>query len=452
MAKATAITTTVSELPGSRVSIAAQVAPAEVARAVEAAARALGRNLKLAGFRKGKIPAAVIIQRLGREAVLDEAVRERIGRWYVQALAEAGVAAVGDPRIELDDLPAEGEPLRFSLEIGVVPTAKLGTWRGLEVQRREPLASEDVVERQIEEARERLARLESVDRAAAVGDFVVVDYAGSIDGVPIEGGEARGALIEIGAGRLVPGFEDGLVGASGGEEREIAVRFPDDYPAHELAGRGVVFAVSVSEVREKLLPELDDDFATDAAGFATLDEMREDARTRLLEADTRAVEREFREAALDAAVEKATIDVPEELIDARARETWERTLHSLEHRGMSKEAFLQISGKSEEEVIAEAHPDAEQSLRREAVIAAIVKDAAIEPTDADLIAALEEGMPAEDAGGKRDDPAELLERLRKADRLDDLRADVAADQALSAIVAAAKPVAAAPEQVASTAA
>ena len=440
------VQTTVTELPDSRVRVEVVVGAKEVAAAMDAAARSLGQNLKLPGFRKGKIPAPVVIQRFGRDAVLDDAVRERLGRWYAQAIGEAAIAAIGEPDISLGDLPADGEPLQFAFEIGVRPPATLGTWRGLEVARREPAVRDEDIDRQIEEARERLARLEAVDRAAVQGDFVVIDYSGSIAGEPIDGGQARGQLIELGGGRLVPGFEDGLLGASAGEQRTVAVTFPAEYQVGELAGRDAVFEITVNEVREKLLPELNDDFATDAAGFDTLEEMREELRSGLLEADERVVEREYRGAVLDAAVAAATISVPDALVDARAQETWERTLHSLEHRGLSKEAVLGLAGKTEEEVLAESRPDAEQSLRREAVLTAIIAAEGIESSDEELIAALVEGTSPEQRPATPAAEAKLLERLRKAGRLTELREDIAGDKALELLVASAKPIA--PERAA----
>jgi trigger factor len=432
-----AIATTVTELPESRARVEVEVSPREVASAVDQAARDLGKNLRLPGFRKGKIPTAVLIQRLGRDAVVDDAVRDRLSRWYTRAIGESGIAPVGDPDITLGELPGEGEPFGFSFEIGVRPTAKLGTWRGLEVARREPTVADADIERQLEEARERLARLEAVERPAANGDFVVIDYIGSIEGEPIEGGQARGQLVELGSGRLVPGFEEGLLGAQAGEERHLAVEFPADYEVTALAGRPANFIVTVNEVREKQLPELSDEFALDAAGLETLEELREEIRGGLLTADERAVEREFRGAVLDAAVAQSTVNVPDALIDARNHETWERTLHSLEHRGLTKENFLGIAGKSEEEILAEARPDAEQALRREAVLAAIIEQEAIEPTDEELIATLLERLAPEQRPSNPAEQAKLLERLRKAGRLGDLREDVAADRALEQLVAAA---------------
>ena len=434
------VKTTVTELPDSRVRVAVEVTPREVAAATDAAAREAGRNVRLPGFRKGKIPAAVIIQRLGREALVDEAVHDRISRWYVQAIGDSGIAPVGEPDISLGELPAEGEPYSFSFEIGVRPVATLGEWRGLEVGRRAPRVDEADVERQLEEARERLARLEPVERKAKRGDFVAIDYTGTIDGEPIEGGEGRGQLLELGSGRLVPGFEEGLIGASAGEQRTVAVTFPSDYEPSSLAGQAASFEVTVNEVSEKRLPELDDDFANDAAGLDTLDELREEIRSGLLAADEGAVEREFRGAVLDAAVAAATVNVPDSLIDARNRETWERTLHSLSHRGLSKDAFLKLAGKSEDEVLAEARPDSEQALRREAVLAAIISAEGIEPTDEELIQTIVDGLPPEQRPTRDAERSKLIERLRKAGRLGELREDLAAERAFDQLVEAAKPI------------
>jgi trigger factor len=381
-----------------------------------------------------------VIRRVGRDAVLDEAVRDSLSRWYVDAIDAAGIAPVGEPRLQLGELPPEGQALSFSIEVGVRPTAALGEYKGLEVGRREPHADPAEVERQLEELRERLARLETVERPAARGDFVVIDYVASRDGQPIPEGEGRDQLVELGSGRLLEGLEEGLTGAGAGDQRELEVSFPDDYANDDLAGQHAAFAVTVKEVKEKRLPELDDDFASDAAGFDTLDELRDDIRTRLLELDARRAEQEFREAALDAAVAQAQVDIPAALIDARAREAWERTLHSLSHQGISKDAYLRIAGKSEEQILAEARPDAERSLKREAVLAAVIDAEAIEPGEDELLAALQSAA-SDDGSQRQQTPQELLAAVRKAGRLDELREDVAARAALDLIAREAKPIA-----------
>jgi len=434
----TAVTTTVTELPESRVSVSVEVAAEEIQRSLESQARKLGREMKVPGFRTGKIPPAVVIQRIGREPILDEAVRGRLTDWYMKAVDESGIAPVGDPDVDLDfkKLPNEGKPLTFSFEVGVRPSATLGTYRGLEVARREAAADPEDVDAQIDEMRERMARLEVVDRPAANGDFVILDFVGTIDGEPFEGGEGRDQLVEVGAGRLIPGFEEGLVGVAAGEQKTVDATFPDDYAAKHVAGQPAQFEFAVKEVKHKDLPALDDDFASDAAGYDSIDELRESIAKELLEHDATRVEAEFRAGALDAAVNEATVDVPDVLVTARAQELLDRMLHSLGHQGISKEAYLQITGKTEATLIEESKPDAELALRREAVLAAVIEAEQIEPTEAQLLDALEEAATREQTSRQK-----LLDRLKQAGRVDMLVKEVAAEQAIDLVVTTAVPVA-----------
>jgi trigger factor len=428
-----AVKTTVTELPDSRVRVEAEVMPDEIERTVQRTAAAMGRDLRMPGFRKGKVPPPVVIQRMGREAIVDEAVRGQIGRWYLDAIDAAGIHPVGDPKLDLGDLPDRGQPLTFSIEIGVRPTAKLGTYKGVEVERREPAADDEAIQGELDALRERSARLETIDEPAGENDFIVMDYRGTLDGEAFAGGEARDQLIELGSGRLVPGFEEQLVGAKAGDERTVTITFPDDYGAEELKGREAEFAVTVNEVKRKELPALDDDFASDAAGFDTLDELREDIRTKLREADENRVEAEFREAVLDAVVNDATVEVPDALVEARASEMWERMIHSLGHQGISREAYLQMAGKSEEEILSEATPDAAQAIRREAVIAAVIEAEEIEPSDGDVLDALQASAAREGVA-----PEKLRDRLDKAGRLDEIKEDLAQRAAVSFLAENAK--------------
>ena len=430
---ASAVKTKVTELPESRVRVDAEVPAEEVKRSLQRTARQLGANLRIPGFRKGKVPPPVVIRRIGRETVLDETVRDAIGRWYVDAISAADIAPVGDPKLDLGDLPAEGQPLTFTIEIGVRPEAALGTYEGVEVGRREPTVDEAQVDAEVEQLRERAARLETADRAAQRGDFVVMDYEGRIGDEPFEGGAGRDQMVELGSGRLIPGFEDQLQGAAAGEEREVKVTFPADYQAEQLAGQEATFSVSVKEVREKVLPELGDDFALEQAGFDSLEELREDIRTKLREADERRVEQDFREAVVDAVVREADVEVPDALVEARARELWDRMLHTLSHQGIGKEAYLRIAGKSEEELLEEAKPDAEQALRREAVIAAIIEKEGIAPSDGDVLDALQSSAARESTT-----PEKLRDRLEQAGRLDELRDDLAQRMAVDWLVEQAK--------------
>ncbi len=437
-----AVKTTVTELGDSRVRLQVEVPAGEVEGRLERKARELGRELKLPGFRRGKVPAPLVIQRIGREAILEEAVRDTISSWYSEAIESAGVVPVGDPELDLGELPPQGQALEFTIEIGVLPTAELGPYRGLEVPRREPRVDEAQIDEEVEGVRERLARLETAERAAASGDYVVIDYLGSLaegeEGaerlVPFAGGEGRDQLVELGGGNLVPGFEEGLVGALAGETRTVTPTFPGDYGNSELAGRQASFEVTVKEVKVKELPALDDDLAVDA-GFDDLGELRDDLRARLLEVDEARVEGEFRQAALDAAVAGATVAVTPELVAARASEMWERMLHGLAHRGISREAYLQVTQRAESDVLAEMQPEADAALRREAVITAIVAAEGISPSEEELLEVLastaeREGLSAET----------LLADLRSAGRLEEVRDDLAARMAIDLVAEAATPI------------
>jgi trigger factor len=431
-----AVKTNVTELPESRVRVEAEVPADEVERSIEKTARALGRQLKIPGFRKGKVPPPVVVGRVGREAVLDEAVRGSLGSWYVDAIDAAGIEPVGDPEVDLGDLPEEGQPLTFSIEIGVRPQATLGDYKGLEVARREPAVDEEAVEAQVQELRERLARLETAeDHAAEAGDFAVVDFTGTVGDEPVEGGEARDELVEVGAGRLPDELDAALAGMKAGDEKQVDVAFPDDHPSEQVQGKTASFDVTVKEVKRKELPDLDDDFAGDAAGFDTLEELRADVRSKLEEAETKAIDTEFREAALDAVVDGAKIDVPEALVEARARELWEQLGSTLARQGISKEAYLRISGKTEDDLVQDAKPDADRALRREAVLAAVVEAEGIEPTEEELVEAL-----AHSAEHEKTTPEKLLVRLRDAGRLDPLKRDLAARRAVDVITESAKPI------------
>ncbi len=431
----TTLTTTVTELPESRVRVEAEVAPAEVERRIEQAARKLGNQLKIPGFRKGKVPPPVVIRRLGREYVLDEALRESLGAWYVDAIDASGIAPVGEPDINVGDLPDAGAPLAFSIEIGVRPHAKLGAYKGVQVERREASADDEAIDAEIERLRDRLATLETVERPAEVGDSVVMDYLGKLDGEPFPGGEGRDQLLELGSGRLIPGFEEQLVGAKAGDERLVEVSFPDDYGSEELAGKPATFDVTVSEVKTKRLPELDDDFASDAAGFDTLAELREDIATRLKDYEQQTIEREFERDVLDAVAGGAKIEIPHQLVHARAHEMVEETMSSLARQGISKEMYLQISGQNEEEMAHGAEEEAEKTLRREAVIAAVVEAEKIEPGDEDVLEALQPTAERE-----KTTPEKLRRRLEENGRLGRLRDELANRKAVEWLVEQAKPV------------
>jgi trigger factor len=428
--------TSVKELPDSRVRVEVDVDAADVDRRVKRAARGLGGELRIPGFRKGKVPPEVVIQRVGRGAVMEEALREALPEWYERALLESGVTPVGDPKLDVSALPDEGESLSFSIEVAVRPDAKLGEYRELEVGRAEVEVPEDAVASELERLREGFASLRPVERAGADGDFLLVDYRGEIDGEPFEGGEARDFLLELGAEGLLEGFNEALRGAEAGDEREVKVQFPDDYRPERLAGTEATFKVDVKEVREKQLPDLDDDFAAQASEFDTLDELREDLAAKIREALEERADDEFRQAAVDAAVAEATVEVPADVIEARATDMWERVERSLQGRGIAPETYLRMQNRSREDLIAEARPDAEQALKREAVLAAIADAEAIEVSDEELVESLRH--TAEEHEGTT--PEKLLEQLRSQGRDALLSEEMRLRKAADLVAESAKPI------------
>jgi trigger factor len=428
--------TTLKELPDSRVRVEVEVPAKDVERAASRAARAMAKEMRMPGFRQGKAPPSLVIQRLGFGPVLEEAIREALPEWYERALLETRVNPIGDPSIEMVATPdSEGEPLKFSFEVGVRPPAKLGEYKGLEVGRKEDEVPDDVVDREIERVREGFARLEPVERAAADGDSLLIDFEGLIDGTAFEGGKAEDYLLALGSNQLIEGFEEQLAGAKAGEDREVEVSFPGDYQAEHLSGKDAVFKVKVKEVREKILPELDDDFAADASEFETLEELRADIREKVGEALDSRAEEDFRVAAIDAAVDAATVEVPAELVTARATERWERVERQLASRGMDPNAYLQMQGKTRDELLEESKPDAERELKREAVVTAIAEAEGIEVSEEELVEALEHSAEHE-----RTTPQKLLERLRENGRDAMVVEDIKARKAIELVAESAKPI------------
>jgi trigger factor len=428
--------TTLKELPDSRVEVEAEVEAKDVERAANRTARAMARELRLPGFRKGKAPPNLVIQRMGFAAVLSEAIRDALPEWYEAALLDAGVTPIGDPDIDIVSTPEnEGEPLTFKFNVGVRPVAELGEYKGLEVGKAEKEVDEEVIDTEVDRIREGFASLEPVERASKEGDAVLIDFEGFVDDQPFQGGKADDYLLTLGSGQLIDNFEEQLTGANPGDEVEVNVTFPDDYQEEKLAGEDAVFKVKVKEVREKLLPGLDDDFASDASEFDTLEELRADIREKVGSALNSRAEEDFRIAAVDAAVENATVPIPDEIVTARATERWERMERQLAQQGMDPNMFLQMQGKTRDELIAESKPDAEKELAREAVVTAIAAAEAIEITDEEMVEALEHSAEHE-----RTTPEKLLERLRENGRDAVIREDLSAQKAIALVADAAKPI------------
>lgn len=427
--------TTVTELDGSRIKIDVEIPPDEVKESIDHVAGHLGAEMKVPGFREGKVPPEMVVQKLGRQAVLAQAIEHSLAGWYERALLDAEVSPVGDPKLNVPELPDEGQSLKFAIEVAVRPPAELGDWEGVEVGRPEVEVPQEAVDAELERLQHGFAKLNTVDRAATPGDVLLIDFEGKIDGEKFEGGEARDYLLELGSGQVLEGFEQALEGAKAGDVREAKVAFPDDYPAEEMRDKEAVFEITAKEVREKELPELGDDFAAEASEFETLAELRDHIGERVREVLDARAEEGFRESALDAVAKQAKMDLPDALVKDRATETWERVERSLQQRGVSPTAYLESQGKTREELIEEAKPEAELSMRREAVLEAVADKEGIEVSDEELTGAL--APIAEREGVKTE---EMLDRLRETGRDKLLRKDLRMRRALESIAEKAKPI------------
>ncbi|HKH14013.1 MAG TPA: trigger factor [Solirubrobacterales bacterium] len=425
--------TAVTELGDSRVRVDVGIEPDTIEKRVERAARQLAGDMRVPGFRKGKVPADLVIQRVGREAVLEQALRDSLAEWYERALLETGITPIGDPQLNVESLPGAGEELAFSIEVAVRPPAKLGEYKGLEVGKVEPDIPDEAVQEELDRLREGFAALNPVERPAAPGDIVVIDYAGTVDGEPFEGSEATDLTVEVGSESLLPEFDEALAGTSAGDQVTVEIQFPDDHRPESLAGKQATFAVTVKEVREKELPELDDEFASEASEFDTLEELREEIRSRIAAAVERRADDDFRAAAVDAAAENARIDLPKELVHARAHDMWERLERSLSARGIDPQAYVQMQGKSREELVTDMEGEAERALKREATLAAVADAEGIEVTDEELLGALGPGEGDEA-------PEKLLGSLRETGRDALLRSEVRLRKAADLIADSAKPI------------
>lgn len=428
--------TTVTELEDSRVRVEAEVPAEDVDTQTQRAARGLAREMRLPGFRKGKAPPSLVIQRVGFPSVFEEALRAGLPEWYQAAVFDSGVVPIGDPEVEVTEAPSgEGEPLEFKFEVGVRPVAQLGEYKELEVEKPGGEVPGEIVERELDRLREGMSSLDTVEKEAAEGDHVLVDFVGSLDGVEFEGGTASDHMIEIGSGQLIDDFEEQIIGSKAGDEVEVTVTFPEDYGAAELAGQEAAFAVTVKEVREKKLPELDDDFASEASEFDTVEELKADIAGKLAESAEARIEQDFRVAAVDVAVENAMVNLPDDIVKARGAERWDRVERQMQSQGMDPNTYLQMQGKTRDEIIEESLPDAEQEIKRESVLVAVADAEEIEVTDAEMEEELEHM-----ASHERTTAAKLLERLKRDGRDEMVAADIRVRKAIDVIAEAAKPV------------
>jgi trigger factor len=412
------VKTKVNPTGENEVELSVEVPAEAVKRAYDRAVAKVRNEMQLPGFRKGRVPVNLVIQNVGAEFLRGEALEDAIPEWGDQALRDAGLYddAVGTSDLQVGPLD-ETQDYSFTLKVQTMPVPALGEYKDLEVPKRAVEISDDQVSAQLAMLQERLATLQPVeDRAVQMGDFVLMDLSGSRDGEPIEGAQGKDQMYEIGRGNLIPGFEEEVVGLKAGDEKAFDIRFPEDYHAEELAGQPAQFSVTVKEIKEKAVPELDDAFAADVSEFETMEELRGDIKARLTAAAEAGAEREFRAAAVEKAVEHATIGVPSTMIDREAH----RLYHQLEERvgeqGLTMEVYLGVLQKTEEEIEEEMRPQAEFIIKRQLVLEKIAEAEGLEVTDEDIAEVVKS-----DAEALGRDHLQLLADLEKSGRREALR-------------------------------
>jgi trigger factor len=412
--------TQVEELPDNKVRLKVEVPQADLRHAVEHATHDLAESVKIPGFRKGKVPPQVLEARIGRERIFTEAVQSHIGGWFLNAAATTRIRPVAAPEYDYDLPTSEEETFSFTATVAVQPKPEPADWSQLEVPYAEPDVPSEVVDQELEALRETVAELAPVeDRPARTGDVLVID---ALD----ENGEGqRDLVVELGTGRLVEEIERALTGASAGETREVEFETADDSTAKAT--------VEVKEIKEKVLPELDDELARAASEFDTLAELRADIEQRIHDVLEEEAETQYRAAAVDTLVEASDVKVGGPLVEARTRELLNGLGRSLEARGINADTYLQLSGQTAEQLVQRMSAEAALSVARELVLEAVADQLGLEVEDAEI-----EELIREQAEVAEDDPDEAVKQVFDSGRQELLREDLRLRKALDRVAGEAK--------------
>jgi trigger factor len=415
------VQTQVEELPENRVRLEVEVPSGDVKHAIDHAASDLAASLKIPGFRKGKVPMQVLLARVGRERLYGDAVESHIGGWFRNAAVRTRIRPVEQPEYDYE-LPESGdESFRFTATVAVQPKPEVADWTELEVPRAEADVPEEVVDQELDALRETGATLVPVDgRPAREGDAVVADL--------VRGGQTeRDYAVELGTGRLLPEIEAGLIGMSAGETKRIEFTGPE--------GETGTVEATIKDIKEKELPDLDDELASATSEFDTLDELRADIESRLREQLDAEIERAFRAEAVDRLVEASNVDASGPLVEARAAELLRGLARSFERRGISLETYLQVTNESPQDLQQRLLEEAKQSVARELVLDAVADQLGIEVSDEEI-----EELVRSDAEAVGEDPERLLAELRGSASFEQLREDIRLRKALDRVVEEVKPI------------
>ena len=414
----------VENLSPTRVKLAVEVPFDELKSSLDEAYKAIGSQVRVPGFRPGKVPARIIDQRVGRAAVLEEAINKALPKAYSDAVRETGVKALGQPEIEVTTLE-DNERLAFTAEVDVRPEISVSGYDRLAVTVDDAVVSDDEVAEQFEQLRARFGTLKGVEREVRTGDFVSLDLAASVDGAEVEGGSAQGLSYEVGSGNLVEGLDDAILGKSAGD----SATFSSTLAFGEHAGSDAEITVVVNSVKERELPEADDDFAQLASEFDTVDELRADLRTRLDRVKVLGQGAEARDKVLELLVAQTEVPLPESAVQAEVEWREHDVVHQLGHDDAAFDQYLQAQGKTREEFTAELRETAEKAVKTQFILDSIADAEAVSVSDAELTEYIVRQAQRYDMA-----PQEFADQIVQAGNIAALVADVRRNKALATVL------------------
>lgn len=367
-----------------------EVPAEEVNGALDKAFKKVVKEINVPGFRKGKMPRQMFEKRFGVESLYQDALDFILPDAYANAVEEAGINPVDRPEIDIEKLE-KNEPLVFTAKVTVKPEVELGEYKGLEVSKEDTNVTDEEIEEQLKESQERMAELTvKEDGQVENGDTAVIDFEGFVDGEAFEGGAGNDYSLEIGSNSFIPGFEEQLVGAKTGEQKDVEVTFPEEYHAEELAGKSATFKVTVNEVKAKELPELNDELAKELdEEVEGLDALRTKMKENLKAEKENASETQMRDQLVQKAAENATVEIPQAMIDSEIDRMMQDFEQRLSQQGMNKELYFQFSGQDEDALREQMKADAETRVRVSLTLEAIAKAENMEVTSEDIDKELE---------------------------------------------------------------
>ena len=344
------------------------------------------KRISVPGFRKGHVPRTIFNQMYGEESLYQDALNDVLPDAYEAAIKEAGIEPVDQPQVNVESME-KGQPWTLTATVAVKPEVTLGDYKGMEVPEQDTSVSDADVDSELENKRQQQAELVlKEDEAAADGDTVVIDYEGSVDGEKFDGGSADNYSLVLGSGSFIPGFEDQLVGHKAGEDVDVNVTFPEDYHAKDLAGKDALFKVKIHEVKEKQLPELDDEFAKDVdEDVETLAELKDKVKKQLQDQKEAAAKATIEDAAIEAAVTNAeTEEIPQAMLDDDTNRQLQQYLAGMQQQGINPQMYFQITNTTEDDLRKQFADDAAKRVKTNLVLEAVVKDANLNATDEDV--------------------------------------------------------------------